>query len=58
MYFERTALVTVESVQDIDEVIEGVDTAVETATLILLDQDAECRTEPSRDEKDSIIGTL
>ena len=55
MQFERVVLVPVESVQDLDEAIEVVDAAVEAATLMLLDQDADCCTEPIRWKNDSIV---
>lgn len=47
MLFERTVLVPVDSVEDIDEAIDIVDCGVETASIDLLHEDAECETKQS-----------
>ena len=47
MLFEKTVLVPVDSVKDIDEAIELVDAAVEVSEISLLSEDAEFETKPS-----------
>lgn len=44
MKFEKTVLVPVNQVEDIDDAIDLVDSGVEVARIMLLDQDAECET--------------
>lgn len=44
MKFEKTVLVPVDQVEDIDDAINLVDSGVEVAKIMLLDQDAECET--------------
>lgn len=44
MKFEKTVLVPVNQVEDIDDAIDLVDSGVEVAKIMLLDQDAECET--------------
>lgn len=44
MKFEKTVLVPVDQVEDIDDAINLVDSGVEVARIMLLDQDAECET--------------
>lgn len=44
MKFEKTVLVPVDQVKDIDEAIDLVDGGVEVASINLLEQDAECET--------------
>lgn len=48
MTFEKTVLVPVDSVKDIDEAIRIVDDAVEFCDIDLLNEEAECKTEASR----------
>ena len=48
MTFEKTVLVPVDSVKDIDEAIRIVDDAVELCGIDLLNEEAECKTEASR----------
>lgn len=47
MLFERTVLVPVDSVEDIDEAIDIVDCGVEAVSIDLLHEDAECETKQS-----------
>lgn len=48
MTFQKTVLVPVDAVEDIDEAIEAVDAAVETCEIELLSMmDADCKTKPS-----------
>lgn len=47
MLFEKTVLVPVDSVKDINEAIDIVDCAVETVSIIILNEDPECETKPS-----------
>lgn len=48
MTFQKTVLVPVDAVEDIDEAIEVVDAAVETCEIELLSMmDADCKTKPS-----------
>lgn len=47
MTFQKTVLVPVDAVEDIDEAIEAVDAAVETCEIELLNEDADCETKPS-----------
>jgi len=49
MHFQKTVLVPVEEVEDVDEAIELVDEAVQNCSIDLLGSDAECKTYPSRD---------
>ena len=44
MKFEKTVLVPINQVEDIDDAIDLVDSGVEVARIMLLDQDAECET--------------
>ena len=48
MTFEKTVLVPVDSVKDINEAIRIVDDAVELCGIDLLNEEAECKTEASR----------
>ena len=48
MTFEKTILVPVDSVKDIDEAIRIVDDAVEFCDIDLLNEEAECETKASR----------
>ena len=48
MKFEKTVLVPVDSVKDINEAIRIVDDAVELCGIDLLNEEAECKTEASR----------
>ena len=48
MTFEKTVLVPVDSVKDIDEAIKIVDDAVEVCSIDLLNEEAECETKASR----------
>lgn len=47
MIFEKTVLVPIDSVHDIDEAIDLVDYGVEDTSIDLLNEDAECETNPS-----------
>lgn len=47
MTFEKTILVPVDSVEDIDEAIDLVDCGVEVGSIMLLDEDADCETKQS-----------
>lgn len=47
MLFEKTVLVPVDSVEDIDEAIDLVDSAVEVASIDLLNDEATFETKPS-----------
>lgn len=47
MLFEKTVLVPVDSVEDIDEAIDLVDCGVELASIMLLTEDADCETKQS-----------
>ena len=47
MTFEKTVLVPVDSVKDIDEAIKIVDDAVEVCSIDLLNEEAECETKAS-----------
>lgn len=48
MTFEKTVLVPIDSVKDIDEAIKIVDDAVEVCSIDLLNEEAECETKASR----------
>lgn len=48
MKFEKTVLVPMDSVNDIREAIDLVDSCVETGGINLLDEEAECETEQSQ----------
>lgn len=48
MTFEKTVLVPVDSVNDIEEAIRIVDDAVEICSIDLLNEEAECKTKASR----------
>lgn len=45
--FEKTVLVPVDSVEDIDEAIDLVDCGVEVASIMLLEEDAYFETSPA-----------
>jgi len=47
MKFEKTLLVPVDSVKDIDEAMELVECYVETGSVLLLNEEAICETKPS-----------
>ena len=47
MTFEKTVLVPVDTVEDINEAIDLVDCGVEVASIDLLNEDADCETKPS-----------
>lgn len=47
MKFEKTVLVPIDSVKDIEEAMEIVDKAVETSDIALFDEEAEFETKPS-----------
>ena len=47
MTFEKTVLVPVDTVKDIDEAIDLVDCGVEVASIDLLGEDADCETKAS-----------
>lgn len=47
MTFKKTVLVPVDSVEDINEAIDLVDCGVEIGSVDLLNEDAECETNPS-----------
>ena len=47
MTFEKTVLVPVESVEDLDEAIDLVDAAVEMADIYLLNEEPECEIKAS-----------
>lgn len=47
MTFQKTVLVPVDAVEDIDEAIDLVDTAVSMCDVDLLNEDAESETKPS-----------
>ena len=47
MLFEKTVLVPVDSVKDIDEAIDLVNCGVEDASIMLLTEDADCETKQS-----------
>lgn len=47
MTFEKTVLVPVESVEDLDEAIDLVDAAVEIADICLLNEEPECEIKSS-----------
>lgn len=47
MTFQKTVLVPVDAVEDIDEAIDLVDTAVSMLDVDLLNEDADCKTKPS-----------
>lgn len=47
MKFEKTLLVPVDSVKDIDEAMELVECYVETGSVLLLNEEAICATKPS-----------
>lgn len=47
MTFEKTVLVPVDSVEDVDEAIDLVDCGVEISSIMLLDEQAECETKKS-----------
>lgn len=47
MTFEKTVLIPVDSVEDIDEAIDLVDCGVEVGSIILLTEDADCETKQS-----------
>lgn len=48
MTFQKTVLVPVDAVEDIDEAIDLVDTAVSMCDVDLLNEDAESETEPPK----------
>ena len=48
MTFEKTVLVPIDSVKDIDEAIKIVDDTVEVCSIDLLNEEAECETKASR----------
>lgn len=48
MKFEKTVLVPVDSVKDIDEAIRIVDDAVDICSIDLLNEESECETKASR----------
>ena len=50
---KRTVLVPIAAVEDLDAAIDVVDTAVGTASLMLMDQDADFCIAPSNRENDS-----
>lgn len=52
---KRMVLVPIEAVEDLDAAIDVVDTAVETASLMLMDQDADFCIAPNNRENDSTI---
>ena len=47
MMFEKTVLVPVDSVKDIDEAIDLVDCGVEVSSIDLLNEEADCETKQS-----------
>ena len=47
MIFQKTVLVPIEEVEDIEQAERIVDAAVEDCTIMLFDEDAECNTYPS-----------
>ena len=47
MTFEKTVLVPIDTVEDIDEAIDLVDCSVEIGATIVLTEDAECETTQS-----------
>ena len=47
MIFEKTVLVPVDSVKDIDEAIDLVDYGVEVSSIDLLNEEADCETKQS-----------
>ena len=47
MTFEKTVLVPVDSVEDLDEAKDLVDCGVEVASIMLLEEDAYCETTPA-----------
>ena len=47
MLFEKTVLVPVDSVMDLDEAIDLVDMGVKFGDIMLLTEEAECETKPS-----------
>ena len=47
MTFEKTVLVPVDSVEDLDEAIDLVDCGVEVASIMLLNEEADCETKES-----------
>ena len=47
MTFEKTVLVPVDSVRDLDEAIDLVDCGVEVCSIGLLTEEADCVTEPA-----------
>ena len=48
MTFEKTVLVPVDSVKDIDEAIDLVDCGVEVSSIDLLNEEADCETKRKR----------
>ena len=55
LFMKRTVLVPIAAVEDLDAAIDVVDTAVGTASLMLMDQDADFCIAPSNRENDSAI---
>ena len=55
LFMKRTVLVPIAAVEDLDAAIDVVDTAVGTASLMLMDQYADFCIAPSNRENDSAI---
>lgn len=55
MVFEKTVLVPVDSVEDIFDAIELVDQGVEVASIDLLNEQADCKTEIDKRYPDGIL---
>ena len=53
LFMKRTVLVPIAAVEDLDAAIDVVDTAVGTASLMLMDQAADFCIAPSNRENDS-----
>lgn len=47
MTFERTILVPVDSVEDIDEAIDLIDCSLEIGSIVLLNEEPDCNIEPT-----------